>query len=118
MAGPAEMAPLQLLTFAPMIDSELARLVLGHHSITFVERDHVFGWASILTLLHGGYGQVPLLHGQGLKLSGPRAMAVHFDRKAAPERRLLPSGQPRCQRVQADWARFNGALASDVAALC
>ncbi len=45
---------LRLLTFAPMIDSELARLLLSHYRVLYVEEDHLFGWVSLLTLLRGG----------------------------------------------------------------
>jgi hypothetical protein len=49
-----------LLTFAPMVDSETSRLLLAHYGIAYRESDHLFGWVSLLTLLHGG-GLVPLL---------------------------------------------------------
>lgn len=111
----ARSAPLTLLGFAPMIDSELSRLVLGHYGIPYVEQDHVFGWVSLLTCLHGGYGQVPLLYGRGLHLSGPRAMVDNFDAGAAS--RLIPLEQPARQKVEADWTRYNGEMATDVAAI-
>lgn len=104
-----------LLTFAPMIDSELCRLILGHYRIAYKERGHIFGWVSLLTLLHGGYGQVPLLYGRGLHLSGPRAMVDHFDTSAT--NRLIPRNQAARQQVEADWNRYNGEMATDTAAI-
>lgn len=104
----------RLLTFAPMIDSETTRLVCRWYGIDYVEEDHLFGWASLLTLLHGGYGRVPLLHGRNLKLSGPRPVVDRFDPLAAPQRRLLLAG-PDGASVEADWDAYNGRLAGDVA---
>jgi glutathione S-transferase len=101
-----------------MIDSETARLLLAYYAEKYQETDHLFGWVSLLTLFQGGYGQVPFLHGAGLHLSGPRAMAEHFDPTLPPERRLLPREQPLRTIVEADWKRYNGGLAADVAAVC
>lgn len=108
----------KLLTFAPMIDSELARLVLNHYKEPYCEADHLFGWVSLLTLLYGGYGQVPLLHGLGLHLSGPHAIAEHFDPTRPTDQRLLPREQPLRTSIDADWAYYNGGLAADVASVC
>lgn len=108
----------QLLTFAPMIDSELARLLLHHYQVSFREADHLFGWVSLLTLFHGGYGQVPLFHGSKLNLSGPLAIARHFDPALSRQERLLPCEQPLRTAVETDCQRFNGGLAADVAAVC
>ena len=107
-------APPRLLTFAPMIDSETTRLLCRWYGIGFVETDHLFGWVSFLTLLHGGYGRVPLLYGRGLRLSGPRPVVDGFDPLARPDRRLLLTGT-RAGGVEADWASYNGPLAIDVA---
>lgn len=108
----------RVITFAPMIDSELARLVLAHHGVAFDERDHLFGWVSLLTLFHGGYGQAPMLYGKGLRLSGPRAMAEHFDKLVSADEKLIPISQPEALRFETDWAAFNTGLGSDVAVLC
>jgi glutathione S-transferase len=112
MSAPAE-RPI-LLTFAPMVDSETSRLVLAHHGIGYEERDHLFGLVSLLTLLHGGYGRVPLLYGAGPRMSGPRPIADHFDALAAPDGRLVPTDRLAAQ-VEADWAAYNGQLGGDVA---
>jgi glutathione S-transferase len=107
--------PLTLMAFAPMIDSELARLILGHYAIDYQENDHQFGWVSLLTLFHGGFGQVPLLYGQHLHLTSPRAIVDYFDAKVAPERRLLPSTQPERQEMEAYWTQINEQLGFDPA---
>jgi glutathione S-transferase len=98
-----------------MIDSELSRLVLAHYDISYQERDHQFGWISLLTLFHGGFGQVPILYGQGLHLTSPRSIVDHFDAKVAPERKLLPSTQPERREMEAFWNVINGEFGFDPA---
>lgn len=107
--------PLTLLTFAPMIDSETSRLVLSHYGIPYRESWHIFGWASVLTLVHGGYGRIPVLYGPGVHLSGPRAIVDRFEAQCPGERRLLTPRQPRRTLIEADWARYNGDLATHTA---
>ena len=113
MTAPAR--PLKLLTFAPMVDSETTRLLCRWYGINYVEADHLFGWVSILTLLHGGYGRVPLLYGKGLQLSGPRPVVDRYDPLAGPGRHLLPDW-PDTAAVDADWEAYNGPFAAAVAA--
>jgi glutathione S-transferase len=108
-------ARLELLTFAPMVDSETARLLARYYGLAIDEHDHLFGWASLLTLLHGGYGQVPLLHGPGVHVSGPWAIAKHFDAALPDDRQLIPGDAPLTTQAAADWARYNGGLGADVA---
>ena len=111
MASEAEPAPLTLLTFAPMVDSEASRLLLSHYGVAWRERDHLLIKASLHTFLHGGYGRVPLLHGQGVRLTSPRRIAAHFDPLAPAERRLIPAEAGPAQQVEADWRAYNGVLA-------
>ena len=108
------MAEHRLLTFAPMIDSETTRLLCGWYGIAYDEADHLFGWVSLLTLLHGGYGRVPLLYRKELRLSGPRAVVDQFDARTKPDRRLLRLGS-EAAGVEADWTAYNGDFARDVA---
>jgi glutathione S-transferase len=104
--------PLAMLTFAPMIDSELSRLILAHYAIPYREEPHLFGWASVLALLHGGYGRVPLIYGGGRRLTGPRALVDHFDALFPEDRALLPARQPLRTQVEEAWERYNGELAT------
>ena len=104
---------LTLLTFAPMVDSELSRLLLAHYGIAYRERDHLFGWVSLLTLFHGGWIRVPLLYGDGLRLTAPRPIADHFDALASAERKLIPA--TLAAQVEADWHTYNDGLAADTA---
>lgn len=107
----------RLLTFGPMIDSELSRVLLRHYGVAYVEERHIFGYASLLTLLHGGTGFIPLLYGTGLRLTGPRAIVDHYEPTCAPERLLLPAQEPARTAVEADWRLFNGDLGAETARL-
>jgi glutathione S-transferase len=104
-----------LVSFAPMIDSELARLVLAHYAVGYREERHLFGVASMVSLARAAKIQVPVLCGGGLRLAGPRAMVDRFELSCPVERKLLPAAQPLNSQVQADWARFNGRLATETA---
>jgi glutathione S-transferase len=108
--------PLTLVTFAPMIDSEFSRLLLRYYDVRYREERHLFGPASVVALWRGWTPQVPVLAGGGLRLAGPRAIADHFDMVVPPGRALVPARQPLRTRVEADWDRFNGILASETAA--
>ena len=115
MADETDHAPLTMLTFAPMVDSELTRLLLAHYGLRYREADHLFGWVSLLTLVHGGYGRVPILYGDGVRLTAPRPIANHYDPLAAPERRLIPEDAALARQVEADWHRYNDEMAADTA---
>ena len=107
-------ASVKMITFAPMVDSECTRLVLTHYAIPFEEQDHIFGWASLMTLLHGGYGRIPLVHGTGVHTSGPRPLVDKLD-PHADDRHLLPVDPALRSQVERDWALYNGELALNVA---
>lgn len=104
-----------LLTFAPMVDSETSRLLLRYYAIEYRERDHLFGWVSVVTLLHGGNGSVPLLYGRGVRVTGPRAIAEHFDAALPPERKLIPLPGPLKDEVEKGWQDYNGGIGADMA---
>lgn len=108
-------APHAMVTFAPMIDCEFSRLLLRYYDVGYVEERHLFGWASVIALVRGWTPQIPVLVGGGLRLAGPRAIVDRFDADAAPERKLIPAQQPLRGRVEADWDRFNGSLATETA---
>jgi len=113
-ARPGVPGSVRMVTFAPMVDSECTRLILTHYAIPFDERDHIFGWASLLTFAHFGYGRIPLVHGKGLRSSGPRATVDKLDAKMG-DRRLLPLDPAVRAEVERSWALYNGTLAADVA---
>jgi glutathione S-transferase len=101
-----------MLTFGPMIDSELSRFVLWRYALPYREKRHIFGWASLLALLHGGTGQIPLIYGHRLKFTGPRAIVDHYETSCDASQILIPAQQPLRTQVEADWASFNGELAA------
>jgi glutathione S-transferase len=104
-----------LLTFAPMVDSECSRLLLRYYRLGYREKDHLFGWVSVLTLFHGGYGRVPLLYRRGLRVTSPRAIAERLDADLPPERRLIPATGPLAAEVEAHWETYNGVMGADAA---
>jgi len=104
-----------MLTFGPMIDSELSRFLLWNYRIAFHESRHMFGWASVLTFLHGGYGRIPVTYGDGLHLTAPRSLVVHFEPLCPSDRVLVPGHEPMRTNVQTDWETFNGELATHTA---
>jgi glutathione S-transferase len=108
----------RLITFAPMIDSEACRVLLAHYGVAYREEDHIFGWASLVSLVNGGTVQIPLLCGDGLNIAGPRAVADHFEALAVPEKKLMPTVGVDAAQVNADWLRFNGTLGTAVAVIC
>lgn len=105
-----------LLTFAPMIDSEAARLLLRWYGQPFVEKDRLFGWVSLLALMRGGNGQIPLVCGQGRAMSAPREIVARFDAKAVG-RRLLPEDAAAAKAVEDAWTRLNWTFGWDTAGL-
>jgi glutathione S-transferase len=106
---------LAMLTFGPMIDSELSRFVLWHYGLSYREDRHIFGWVSLLAFLRGGTGQIPLIHDDELRLTGPRAIVDHFDPLCDSSRILIPGAEPLRSQVEADWNSFNLELAVYVA---
>jgi glutathione S-transferase len=71
----------------------------------------MFVWSSVLALLRGGTGQIPLIRVDGLRLTGPRAIVDHFDAICDSSRILIPGDEPRRTQVEADWNNFNDELA-------
>ena len=102
---------LKMLTFGPMIDSELSRLLLWNYEIPFQERRHIFGWASVLTILHGGHGRIPVVYGDGIGRTAPRSLIDEFESRCRVDRILIPGQEPLRTRIEADRQTFNGELA-------
>jgi glutathione S-transferase len=116
MDGAAD-TPLSLLTFAPMIESELDRWILIHYGAPFHEEPHVFGFAWIHSLWHGKTLFLPVLYGQGLSLATPRALVDHFEPICPIEKRLFPADSFLAARVNADSTHFHGTLSDATAVL-
>jgi glutathione S-transferase len=108
--------PRTLLAFAPMINGEATRCVLEHYRLPYREVDRLFGWANILTFFHGGYGELPILYGSGVRLSGPFPIVRRFDAERGSPR-LWPPEQPLRSQIEAEWPLFHNGLSSGVAPL-
>lgn len=109
-------AAFKLLAFAPMVNGEATRCVLEHYRIPYQEVDRLIGWANIRTILHGGYGGLPVLYGNGVRLTGPVPIVRRFDAERGRPR-LLPAEQPLRREIEAGWRRFLPGLSSGVAPL-
>lgn len=105
-------AQYSVITFAPMVDSELCRFVLKHYATSYRERPHTFGWGSLLALPRCFTFQVPALFGGGLRLAGPRQLVEHFDQSCPVDQMLFPSQCPLRIQVENDWDTYNGQLAA------
>jgi glutathione S-transferase len=96
-----------LLTFSPMIDSELCRFILTRYEIPFQEEAHVFGWVSVLSLFRAGTIQIAVFFGkEGARLVGPQALIDQFDKTCPSGRALLPTDPTRRAEVELDWNTF------------
>ncbi|HEX8528153.1 hypothetical protein [Allosphingosinicella sp.] len=115
MTSPAHRDKVTLLTFAPTLDSEQARLLLSYYGISYRERNHLPPFFAIASKLHGGTGDVPLVYGRGANVTGPRPIAEHYDAKCPPELRLIPTEPPLAAQFEADWQLYNGSLGSGTA---
>ena len=97
-----------LLTFSPMIHSELCRFILTRYEIPFQEEAHVFGWVSVLSLLRAGTIQIPVFLGkEGTRLVGPQALIDQFDKSCSSGRALLPTDPTLRAEVKLDWDTFD-----------
>ena len=104
-----------LLTFSPMINTELCRFVLAHHGRTYREASHLIPWVNMLALWHGWHIRVPLLYGDGHRLAGPLRIIRHFNNSCPPELKLIPSEKQLSDQVAAGWDRFNETFGMAVA---
>lgn len=107
-------APWRMLTFAPTLDSETARLACRWYGIAYEEEDHLFGWSSILGIAKGGMGANPLLYTTGERINGSRAVIARFDPEAPHCRRLLGEGADAAC-IACDWQAYNVRLGKEVA---
>ena len=107
-------APWRMLTFAPTLDSETARLACRWYGVDYEEEDHLFGWSSLLVIAKGGKGANPLLYGKGERINGSRGIVARFDPEAPTGRRLLGTG-PEAECVAADWQAYNVRMGKEIA---
>jgi glutathione S-transferase len=104
-----------MLTFAPTLDTEQARLMLDYYGVDYREKDHLVPWAMLLTQLHGGNGKVPLVYGKGVAASGPMEIATHYDTSLPEPLKLVPTETAAATQFAADWALTNGTMSAGTA---
>jgi glutathione S-transferase len=107
--------PVTMLTFAPTLDSEQVRMLLHYYRVPYREKDHLMPWAALLSSLHGGGGEVPVIYRGGVKLAGPRPIAGHYDQQVPQPLRLIPTETAQAQQFEADWALTNGKMSGGTA---
>lgn len=107
----------RLVTFAPMIDSEMWRLLLRHYAIPYAEEPHAFLWGSVLALFRAGSVQVPALCGDGFDMVDPQAAIDRWDAVQPPGHALIPADPVQRAQALEDWDTFHGTLATATARL-
>lgn len=107
----------RLITFAPMIDSEVWRLLLRHYAIAYDEEPHAFLWGSLLSQIRAGSLQVPALCGAGLKMVDPASAIERWDALQPPGHALVPPDPALHALAMADWEQFHGDFAGHTARL-
>lgn len=107
----------RLLTFAPMVDSEVFRLLFAHYDIPYEEEPHAFVWAPVLALVRVGSLQIPALYGAGMRVVDPGTVIERWDAAQPPGHALIPTDPARSATARRDWATFHGPLADSTARL-
>lgn len=111
MTGP----PPTLVTFPPSLDCELARFLLGHYAIPYVEDRHTLVFSFFVTWWRARTLHFPLLDGTAPPvLDTVRKMIDRLDPSAPPDARLLGDGSDRAA-IEADWTLFNANLGGGTA---
>lgn len=106
-----------MLTFAPMINSECCRFLLAHYGIGYTEERHVFGLVSLIAFFRKGDLEIPLVESDGLGLVGPEPLFKHFDPLASPDRKLASASVADQAQIAADFQRYNNDLAGETAVI-
>lgn len=106
-----------LLTFGPMIDSELTRLLLRHYGVPFTEERHIFGWVSLVSLMRGGSLRIPVVLGIGPARVAPASIVAWQEALCPMPLKLVPATEPLRSQIETDWQRYNGELATHVPVL-
>jgi glutathione S-transferase len=105
----------KMVTFAPTLDSEQARLLLSYYGMSYRERDHLMPFVLLPAWLHSGGTDVPVVYGKGVRVAKPRPLAEHYDAQVPEALRLIPSEQPLAQQFEADWLLYNGTMSAGTA---
>ena len=111
----ANRSPVTMITFAPTLDSEQARLLLAYHGVPCRERDHLIPFVFLPAWVHSGGIKVPVVYGKGVTAVGPRPLAEHYDALVPAEHRLVPVEAPLARQFEADWQLYNGTMSTGTA---
>ena len=98
-----------LFTFPPSLDSELARFLLTHYEVPFVEERHTLLFSPFVTLQRARTVLFPLVIHDTDQLDRAREVVDAFDPRVPRERRLLREGTEG-EQVERDWPLFNQKL--------
>lgn len=113
---PTLVAFLPSLDCPPSLDCELARLLLGHYAIPYVEERHTLVFSFLATCWRGRTLRFPLLDKPAAPvLDTVRKMIDWFDPLAPPGTRPFGDGSDRAA-IEADRWLFNATLGGATAA--
>jgi glutathione S-transferase len=108
-------SPVTMITFAPTLDSEQARMLLRYYGVPYREDDHLVPFVLLPVKLHGGESAVPFVYGKGVKVAQPRPIAAFYDQSVPAEFRLIPAEPAAAARFEADWQLYNGTMSGGTA---
>src|SRR3954469_5690077 len=108
-------APVTMVTFAPTLDSEQARMLLRYYGVPYCEHDHLVPFVLLPVKLHGGEGGVPFVYGHGVKVTSPQPIAQYYDQSVPDDYKLIPTDPAAAAQFQADWALYNGTMSGGTA---
>lgn len=108
-------APVTMLTFAPTLDSEQARMLLRYYGVPYREHDHLVPFVLLPVKLHGGAGGVPFVYGHGVNVTSPQPIAVFYDQYVPDELKLIPTEPALAAQLEADWLLYNGTMSAGTA---
>jgi glutathione S-transferase len=109
------LAPVTMITFAPTLDSEQARMLLRYYGIPYCEHDHLVPFVLLPVKLHGGDGNVPFVYGKGVKVASPQPIAQYYDQFVPEALKLIPTDPAGAAQFQADWLLYNGTMSAGTA---
>ncbi|MDB5692906.1 MAG: hypothetical protein JWO81_1969 [Alphaproteobacteria bacterium] len=108
-------SPVTMITFAPTLDSEQARMLLRYYGVPYRENDHLVPFVLLPVKLHGGESEVPFVYGKGVKVAQPRPIAQFYDQNVPTEFRLIPTEPAAAAQFEADWQMYNGTMSAGTA---
>lgn len=96
-----------LISFPPSAECELARWVMRHHNVDFIEKRHTLPLLPWVSRLNGG-ASVPLYIRGEQVIEGVRPIIDHFESIAMDDKKLIPNVHET--DIEASWQSFNQEL--------